>query len=85
MHRMNREDVIELLDKDDDTLEKYCSDPDEPVMSGSDDEFSNLEQEKVDDTTCSRHNVFVSLSVCVENYDTCSLYVSYIGSPIRRH
>ena len=49
--RMNREDVIELLDKDDDTLEKYCSDPDEPVMSGSDDEFSNLEQENVDDTT----------------------------------
>ena len=26
----------------------YCSDPDEPVMSGSDDEFSNLEQENVD-------------------------------------
>eukprot|EP00731_Ephydatia_muelleri_P013737 Em0007g1047a len=30
--RMNREDVIELLDKDDDALESYCSDPDEPVM-----------------------------------------------------
>ena len=25
----------------------YCSDPDEPVMSGSDDEFSDLEQENV--------------------------------------
>eukprot|EP00731_Ephydatia_muelleri_P003517 Em0001g3517a len=46
---MNREDVIELFDKDDDALESYCSDPDEPVMSGSDDEFSDLEQEIVDD------------------------------------
>ena len=46
--RMNREDVIELLDKDDDALESYCSDPDEPVMSGSDDESSDLEQENVD-------------------------------------
>ena len=46
--RMNREDVIELLDKNDDALDSYCSDPDEPVMSGSDDEFSNLEQENVD-------------------------------------
>ncbi|KAL5509644.1 hypothetical protein EMCRGX_G005044 [Ephydatia muelleri] len=45
---MNREDVIELLDKNDDALDSYCSDPDEPVMSGSDDEFSNLEQENVD-------------------------------------
>ena len=43
--RMNREDVIELLDKDDDALESYCSDPDEPVMSGSDDESSDLEQD----------------------------------------
>ena len=41
-------DVIELLDKDDDALESYCSDPDEPVMPGSDDEFSDLEQENVD-------------------------------------
>ena len=43
-----KQDVIELLDKDDDALESYCSDPDEPVMSGSDDEFSDLEQENVD-------------------------------------
>eukprot|EP00731_Ephydatia_muelleri_P033538 Em0031g46a len=43
------EDVIELLDKNDDALDSYCSDPDEPVMSGSDDEFSNLEQENVDE------------------------------------
>eukprot|EP00731_Ephydatia_muelleri_P001502 Em0001g1502a len=50
--RMNREDVIELLDKNDDALDSYCSDPDEPVMSGSDDEFSNLEQENVDDAEC---------------------------------
>eukprot|EP00731_Ephydatia_muelleri_P007928 Em0004g266a len=49
---MNREDVIELLDMDDDDLDSYCSDPDEPVMSGSDDEFSDLEQENVDDAEC---------------------------------
>eukprot|EP00731_Ephydatia_muelleri_P034721 Em0073g18a len=46
---MNREDVIELLD---DALDSYCSDPDEPAMSGSDDEFSNLEQENVDEAEC---------------------------------
>ena len=46
--RINHEDVIELLEKDDDALESYCSDPDEPVMSGSDNEFSDLEQENVD-------------------------------------
>ena len=45
---MNTEDVIELLEKDDDALESHCSDPDEPVMSGSDDEFSDPEQENVD-------------------------------------
>ena len=46
--RLNTEDVIEFLEKDDNALESYCSDPDEPVMSGSDDEFSDLEQENVD-------------------------------------
>ena len=38
--------LFELLDKDDqddNALESYCGDPDEPVMSGSDDEFSDLE------------------------------------------
>ena len=46
--RINREDVIELFDKDDDALESYCSDPDEPDMSGSDGEFSDHEQENMD-------------------------------------
>ena len=46
--RINSEDDIELLEKDDDALEMYCSDLDEPVMSGIDDEFSDLEQENVD-------------------------------------
>ena len=39
---MDREEILELLDKDDDVLESFCSEPDEldeTVMSGSDDEF----------------------------------------------
>eukprot|EP00731_Ephydatia_muelleri_P007926 Em0004g264a len=72
---MNREDVIELLDMDDDDLDSYCSDPDEPVMSGSDDEFSDLEQENVDDAECNverkrkhRPDNDIDSSVVVETY-----------------
>eukprot|EP00731_Ephydatia_muelleri_P017296 Em0010g394a len=40
--RMDRQEVLELLDRDDDALESS----DEICMSGSDDEFSDLEQDE---------------------------------------
>ena len=54
--RLNTEDVIELLEKDDDALESYSSDPDEPVMSGSDDEFSDPFLFEFQVSTCQSHS-----------------------------
>ena len=73
---MDREEVLELLDKDDDVLESFCSEPDEldtPVMSGSDDEFSDLEQED-EEGIISVHIVLCNARII--QYTICRVYCS---------
>ena len=47
--RLTVEDVLDHWSDDSD--DDYLDDPDEPLLEGSDDEFSDLEKVKEDDTT----------------------------------